>query len=179
MTTRMTVRRITFFRSFRLAGTGGTYPAGSYSVETDEDPVDGLSFTAYRRTATYITVPGASAGISHTVPVQPADLDVLLSVGLDAALTRSSAAQPSEAEVTALIDDPTIQSAMFSARLTLTECRRMVEDLVQERRRAMTAVATPDPSGGGQAGVRPAGRDAAPETAGEISTYASKPKRTR
>lgn len=179
MTTRMTVRRVTFFRPFRLAGTDDTYPAGSYSIETDEDPIEGLSFAAYRRTASYITVPGASDGMTHMVRVEPADLEVLLNLRLEAALARSSAAELSESDVNALIDDPMIQNAMFSARLTLTEFRCMVGGVVQERRRAMAAVATSDPSGGWQAAVRPADRDAAPETAGEVSTHSSKPKRTR
>lgn len=177
MTTRMTVRRVTFFRQFRLAGADGTFPPGSYRIETDEDTIDDLSFTAYRRTATYVTVPGASAGITQMVRVEPKDLDVLLNLGLEAAFARSSTAELSEADVNALIDDPTIQSAIFSARLTLTEFRHMVKELVQERRRAGVPVS--DPNGGWQASPPPADRAAASETAGEVSSHASKPKRTR
>jgi hypothetical protein len=177
MTTRMTVRRVTFFRQFRLAGADGTFPAGSYRVETDEDTIEDLSFTAYRRTATYITVPGASAGMSHMVRVEPPDLDVILNLGLETALARSSTAELSDADVNALIDDPTIQSAIFSARLTLTEFRNMIKEFIEERRQA--GVAASDRSGDRQTGSLLSDRLAASETAGEVSSHSAKPKRTR
>ena len=148
MTTRMTVRRVTFFRAFRLAGADGIYPPGSYSVETDEDPIEGLSFAAYRRTATYITVPGASAGVSQMVRVEPVDLEVLLSVGLESAIERSCGAELSENSLDALIDDPTMQEAIASTRLTSADFRRMVGTLIEDRRRAAEAAESSRTTGG-------------------------------
>jgi len=52
MTTRTTKSTVTFTRPFSLSGFDGEQPAGSYSVETDEEMLDGVSFPAYRRLAT-------------------------------------------------------------------------------------------------------------------------------
>lgn len=149
MTTRMTVQRITFFRAFRLASTEGVYPAGSYHVETDEDPIEGLSFAAYRRRATYITVPGPGAGMTQMVRVEPADLDVLLNVALESALTRSRGAPVAEMQLDALMDDPLIQSAISSARLTTSEFRSMVDRVMHDRRGAAQEAAGSDGGHGG------------------------------
>jgi hypothetical protein len=50
MTTRTTTRVETFKRPFRLEADGDLHPAGSYSIETDEELIEGVSFPAYRRT---------------------------------------------------------------------------------------------------------------------------------
>ena len=52
MTTRTTKRTVIFTRPFSLSGFDGEQPAGSYSVETDEELLDSVSFPAYRRLAT-------------------------------------------------------------------------------------------------------------------------------
>ena len=52
MTTRTTKSTVSFTRPFSLSGFDGEQPAGSYSVETDEELLDGVSFPAYRRMAT-------------------------------------------------------------------------------------------------------------------------------
>ena len=58
MTTERTSRRtVTFTRPFSLSGIDGVQPAGSYTVETDEELLPGLSFPAYRRVATLIFLP--------------------------------------------------------------------------------------------------------------------------
>ena len=43
---------MTFQRPFRLEGYEGVFKAGVYAVETDEELLEGPSFTAYRRTRT-------------------------------------------------------------------------------------------------------------------------------
>ena len=53
---------VTFARPFRLRGVDEAQPAGAYTVETDEEPIEGLSFMAYRRVATGIFLPLARAG---------------------------------------------------------------------------------------------------------------------
>ena len=52
-------------------------PPGTYEVETDEEPLEGLSFLAYRRVATAIRIPmaGRGAGSSQTFPIDPRDLE--------------------------------------------------------------------------------------------------------
>ena len=57
MNLRTTSRTITFARPFSLDGLDETQPAGTYTVQTDEEPIEGLSFLAYRRVATVIFLP--------------------------------------------------------------------------------------------------------------------------
>lgn len=59
MTTRSRRESIIFKHPFRLRSIDRLLPAGSYDVVTDEEMIEGLSFTSYRRTATMITVPCA------------------------------------------------------------------------------------------------------------------------
>jgi hypothetical protein len=58
----------------------GERPAGSYTVETDEELLEGLSFPAYRRTATYIVLPGPSRSMirAEIVRVDPFELEAAL-----------------------------------------------------------------------------------------------------
>lgn len=77
MALRTSTRTVTFARPFELSGFDGPQPAGSYSVETDEELVDGLSFPVHRRIATLIRLPAQSSDSKRvqTVPIDPAELD--------------------------------------------------------------------------------------------------------
>ena len=57
MTTRTTTKGVTFRRPFHLKGVDRLLPPAEYSVVTDEEVLDGLSFVAYRRVSTVIFVP--------------------------------------------------------------------------------------------------------------------------
>jgi hypothetical protein len=48
---------VTFKHAFRIRGVDRLLPAGDYDVVTDDETIDGLSFTAFRRVATMIMVP--------------------------------------------------------------------------------------------------------------------------
>ncbi len=75
MTLRTSSRTVTFRRPFSLKGVAGELPAGTYAVETDEELIEQLSFTAYQRVATSIRVPTGTSGGSYQVfRVDPADL---------------------------------------------------------------------------------------------------------
>jgi hypothetical protein len=50
---------ITFQHPFRIRGIDRLLPPGAYEVVTDEEMIEGLSFAAFRRVATMITVPAA------------------------------------------------------------------------------------------------------------------------
>ena len=67
-------------RSFLLKGVDRMLPAGDYRVVTDEELIDGLSFSAYRRVATMIFVPAQShRGSSiEMVSIDPQDLQAAL-----------------------------------------------------------------------------------------------------
>ncbi len=77
---RTTRTQVEFRKPFRLPGISEPQPAGSYSVEFDEQPVEELSFLAYRRTAAWIdlTDPSAPLGSSERVWVDPQALDAAL-----------------------------------------------------------------------------------------------------
>ena len=57
MTVRTSHRTVTFTRPFSLSGVDGVQPAGTYTVETHEELLQGISFPAYRRIATLIFLP--------------------------------------------------------------------------------------------------------------------------
>ncbi|KQT15879.1 MAG: hypothetical protein ACOY3N_07205 [Bradyrhizobium sp.] len=57
MTIRSRRETVTFKHPFHIRGIARELPAGRYEVVTDEEMIDGLSFAAWRRVATMITVP--------------------------------------------------------------------------------------------------------------------------
>jgi len=85
MTMRTTSRVVTFSRPFVLAGVGEAQPAGTYTVETDEELVANAPVTAYRRISTLIRLPGRPGSL---VLEQVIDLDAN---ELAAALARDAA----------------------------------------------------------------------------------------
>ena len=107
MTTRTITKTVTFGRPFALSGLDGEQPAGTYTVETDEELIPTLSFNAYRRTATWLRLPrrreGAepSAGLSEVVAIDPAELD--------AALARDAAAGETVSEQEAATAHPPVR----------------------------------------------------------------------
>ena len=67
---------VTFRHPFTLKGVGRALPAGTYRVEVEEERIDGLSFLAYRRLATFIRIPAAGHGSTSAQMflVDPKDL---------------------------------------------------------------------------------------------------------
>ena len=61
MTERTTETTITFTRPFQLSSFDARQPAGTYRLVIDEEEIPGLSFLAYRRTATTLHTPAISA----------------------------------------------------------------------------------------------------------------------
>jgi hypothetical protein len=57
MTIRSRREIVTFKHPFRICGIERLLPAGAYKVITDEEMIEGLTFSAYRRLATMIVVP--------------------------------------------------------------------------------------------------------------------------
>jgi hypothetical protein len=79
---------VAFARPFAVIGLDDLQPAGTYTVETDEELIDGLSFPAYRRIATSIFLPAhpARPGWAEVVEIDPHELE-------DATRQPSAAAQ--------------------------------------------------------------------------------------
>ncbi|MEQ9037229.1 MAG: hypothetical protein RIE24_02630 [Silicimonas sp.] len=78
---RSTRSTVTFSNPFTLPGYPGDLPAGDYEVLVEEELLQGLSFEAYRRTATYLTVRGrgSHAGHSELRAISESDLNEALS----------------------------------------------------------------------------------------------------
>ena len=54
MTTRITSKTVTFKRPFIIGGIDQLQPAGTYTVDTEEEQIDAVSFPAWKRVATVI-----------------------------------------------------------------------------------------------------------------------------
>src|ERR1700677_2121621 len=76
MTIRTSNKTVTFVRPFLLKGIDRTLPPGDYRVVTDEESIEELSFSVYRRVATMIFVPADSRQASSVemVTIDPLDL---------------------------------------------------------------------------------------------------------
>lgn len=73
--------KVTFSNAFSFPGYSGELPAGRYEVVVEEELLRGLSFEAYRRTATFLRVKGRGrhAGRTEMRPITKHDLDTALS----------------------------------------------------------------------------------------------------
>ena len=76
VTDRITHETITFSHPFELADVEGRQPTGTYMIETIEEPIDNLSFVAYRRVSTTIVLasPKYGAASRQLVTIDPLDL---------------------------------------------------------------------------------------------------------
>ncbi len=80
MTTRTITSFVNFKHAFLLPGMEGAHPAGQYRLETDEEQIDGLSFTAYRRVASrlHLDKDPYRPGFAQDLTVEPSDLQQAL-----------------------------------------------------------------------------------------------------
>jgi hypothetical protein len=80
MTTRTTRTTVSFTAPFKLRGIDEVQPAGEYRLLIEEEAIDVLSRLAYRRVATFLSLPSISApqGLVQLVPVEQRDLDAAL-----------------------------------------------------------------------------------------------------
>jgi hypothetical protein len=66
-----------FSRAFTLEGGERSFPAGAYELVTDEELIEGLSFPAYRRVASWILTPAQnSSSPTEMISIDPAKLAV-------------------------------------------------------------------------------------------------------
>ena len=77
MAERVTHKTIRFLHPFVLAGVDGEQPAGSYTVETIEEPLGDLSFVAHRRVSTTITLASRQFGPAsrQVIAIDPRELE--------------------------------------------------------------------------------------------------------
>jgi len=115
MTMRTSRKNVTFRRPFSLSGIDEVQPAGTYTVETNEELIEGLSFPAWRRTATVFLLrdPSGVIGTSRDLDIDPQELE---------AVQESDALELPEAVVQAslgeLLADGVLQQAVHSAGLS-------------------------------------------------------------
>jgi hypothetical protein len=76
MTVRTSHKSVTFTRPFSLSGIDQVQPAGTYTVETDEELLSGLSFPAYQRIATLMVLRSRRGGpvVEEVVNIDPLEL---------------------------------------------------------------------------------------------------------
>ncbi|WP_300073708.1 hypothetical protein [uncultured Ruegeria sp.] len=75
---------VTFPRPFTLSGYSDELPAGEYEVLVEEELIETLSFTEYRRTAIFLTINGKGRSLGRTEmrPISWTDLDTALGHGI-------------------------------------------------------------------------------------------------
>lgn len=81
MTERSTETTVTFRHTFRLTALDRPQPAGTYMVVTDEEEIPGLSYVAFRRTATMLHIPAlgaASRTRAEVICIDPLELTAAL-----------------------------------------------------------------------------------------------------
>ena len=80
MTLRTHRETLTFAHPFTLSGAEDVQAPGAYTVQTDEELLEGLSFLAYRRVATVIFVPLRHGGPDslQAITVDPRELAAAL-----------------------------------------------------------------------------------------------------
>ncbi|MBX5179277.1 MULTISPECIES: hypothetical protein [Rhizobium] len=79
--TRTTNTIVHFSAPFALPDLAGEmHPAGDYKIAQDEEPIEGLSWLAYRRVATYIHLPSIAQEnrLRRIVRIEPTALADLL-----------------------------------------------------------------------------------------------------
>ena len=84
MTVRTTSRTVTFTHPFNLSGVDEVQPAGTYTVETDEELLQTLSVPAYRRISTLMRLPARPTGAMLTQIVEINALELAAVLARDA-----------------------------------------------------------------------------------------------
>jgi len=126
-------RTVTFSKPFTLVGLDEERPAGSYTVETDEEQLPVLLHTGYRRTMTWLTVPShaTTTGATQMVSIDPSELE--------AALARDALGCWSlyaEANIDEMLAGSVMKHAMRSAGLSSNQFKEQLRDLAARLERA-------------------------------------------
>jgi hypothetical protein len=126
MTMRTSRKTVTFRRPFSLSGMDEVQPAGTYTVETNEELLESVSFPAWRRTATIILLrPQAGAtGIGQDLDIDPLELEAVQES--DALNLPDAVVEVSLGE---LLADGVLQQAVLSAGLTPAAFKTLLREL--------------------------------------------------
>jgi hypothetical protein len=126
MTMRTNRKNVTFRRPFSLSGIDDVQPAGTYTVETNEELIEGLSFPAWRRTATVFLLrnPAGTSGMSQDLDIDPQELEAVQesdALDLPEAVVRASLGE--------LLADGVLQQAVHSAGLSPAAFKTLLREL--------------------------------------------------
>lgn len=77
MKNRITKKKVCFHNAFSLQSIEGEWPAGEYTIETEEEPLDIVSYLAYRRIGTTMIVRPKKGrpGATRFVEIDPKELE--------------------------------------------------------------------------------------------------------
>ena len=84
MTTRTRRETVHFRHPFRIKGIDRQLAPGAYEIIADEEMIEGLSFPCFRRVATMIMVPGASAHRATMEMISVSSIDLSEAQRIDA-----------------------------------------------------------------------------------------------
>lgn len=120
MTTRTTIKAVTFKRPFALGEFDEVQPAGVYRVETDEELLEGVSFPAYRRTLTMIHLHASPGhpGRTQMLDINPKDLEAALERDNKSSAPAEVRPGNREPNLQNLMADPIFHSVMRSDGLS-------------------------------------------------------------
>jgi hypothetical protein len=81
---------VRFSAPFALRGVDEIQPSGDYAIDEDEELIDGISWLAYRRVATFIHLPavGSNSRTSQLITIDHAELEAALQQDRDKAQRR-------------------------------------------------------------------------------------------
>jgi hypothetical protein len=113
MTVRTTRRTVTFVHPFSLSGTDEAQPAGTYTVETDEELLEPSSFPAYRRISTLIRLSARTTGTVLTQIVETNPLELAGALARDA---QPDETMPQPAHSEAVVPRKRVDGRMGSIR---------------------------------------------------------------
>ncbi len=80
MSTRTKHSTVHFSAPFALRGVDEIQPPGEYAIDEDEELIDGISWLAYRRVATFIHLPALTSNsrTSQLIAIDHAELEAAL-----------------------------------------------------------------------------------------------------
>lgn len=79
MESRTTIEVVAFHHPFLVSSRSGPLPAGQYRVETEEEMLEGLSFSAWRRVSMTIARHGLASGrLVQAMAITPAEFAAAL-----------------------------------------------------------------------------------------------------
>ncbi len=119
-------RSVTFTRPFALTGLDEAQPAGSYTVETDEELLPTVLQSAYRRTTTWLTLPShaGNAGSSQIISIDPVELEAALVRDVSGGWSPSA-----EANIDCMLAGSVMKQAVRSTGLSPSQFKEQLRDL--------------------------------------------------